>query len=176
MKLSQIAKEFVAIGLTTFGGGSAVVPVVHQHFIDKHQAIDEEDFLQIVTISNLLPGPSMIETAAGVGYKLAQIKGAIVASIAISLPAMLLFIFVMYFFNKFISIGQIAPIITPTNIIIAASMFILSYNMIDVKKLDLTQLIIIIATVVAITTFNISTIIVLLVAMLIIVIKYFITK
>lgn len=172
MQIWYLIKEFIIIGLTTFGGGSSVVPVAHQRLVERDQKIGEEEFLEIVTIANLLPGPSMIEIASGIGYRLSGIVGAIVSGISISLMPIIIFIVAMMLLAKHLNYEVLAKIILPTSIILASSMFVMSFNLAKKAKLNIFKVLVVITTVILISVFNISPIIILVVSILSIIVIY----
>lgn len=169
-------KEFFVIGMTTFGGGSSVVPVAHQHLVEKKQVIKEEEFLEIVTVSNLLPGPSMVEIAGGIGYRLAGPIGAVISALSISLPAMILFVLCAVLLFDNIDPEIMDKIVLPTSIIFAGSMFVLSFNMGKSNGFSLPSLFGIILTTILIVVYDISPVLIMLVTIAGVVIKYMVKK
>lgn len=172
----SLFKEFLIIGLTTFGGGSSVVPVAHQRLIDRDQLMSEEEFLEIVTVANLLPGPSMLEIAGGIGYRVSGSIGAIISAVSVCLPSILIFIMFMLLLGNLIAPDILNHIVLPTSIILASSMLVMSFTLIKKEKFSWYRLIAIITTVVLITIFNISPIVILLITMIGIILIYGVKK
>lgn len=102
MIIYDLFKSFFIVGATGYGGGSALAPLIHREAVEKHDWVTEEEFIDIVAIANMLPGASMVEMASAVGYKMAGVTGAVVASFAITLPIMLVFTFFMVVLNQVI--------------------------------------------------------------------------
>jgi chromate transporter len=87
--LGVIGVTFLKMGLLFFGGGFLLVPVLHQHLVTDLHWLTAREFIDGVAISNLTPGPiAVLSTFAG--YHLAGILGALIATIALMLPAILL--------------------------------------------------------------------------------------
>ena len=87
--LVKLYVTFLTIGLVFFGGGFALVPVLHQTLVEKLGWLSPREFIDGVAISNLTPGPiSVLATFAG--YRLRGIVGALVATVALYLPAVVL--------------------------------------------------------------------------------------
>jgi len=84
--LVKLCVTFFTIGLVFFGGGFVLVPVLHQTLVEKLGWLSPQEFIDGVAISNLTPGPiSVLATFAG--YRLRGIAGALVATVALYLPA-----------------------------------------------------------------------------------------
>lgn len=113
MIIYDLFKSFFLIGATGYGGGSALAPLVHREAVEKHNWVTEEEFIDIVAIANMLPGPSMVEMASAVGYKKAGVLGATVASFAITLPIMIVFTVFMVLLNRYIPAELLNAITAP---------------------------------------------------------------
>ncbi len=170
--------EFLIIGLLTFGGGNSVIPIIKQRLIDKKHMLNEAEFYEIINISNVLPGPSMVEIASGIGYRLCGIKGAIFCAIAISLPCMILFCSVMMLIYNKLNPHILNKIILPLSIILAASMFNMGYDLLtsNKKHFMVADYLTIIIVIIAMLFFNISPIIIILCVMIINIIIYGVKK
>ncbi|MGF1524739.1 MAG: chromate efflux transporter [Leptolyngbyaceae cyanobacterium] len=82
---------FVKVGTTIFGGGLVIIPLLEFEVVEQLQWLTRTEFLNGVAIGQLSPGPVVL-TAAFVGYKVAGVLGAFVASVAIFTPS---FLFIM---------------------------------------------------------------------------------
>ena len=87
--LSAIFVFFIEAGAFIFGSGLAIVPFLHQGVVVQHGWLTEQQFLDAVAVGLITPGPVVI-TAAFVGFIVAGLPGATVASLAVFLPAYLL--------------------------------------------------------------------------------------
>ena len=85
--------SFFKIGLFTFGGGYAMIPLLEEEFINKNKSLTKEEFLNMLAISESTPGPLAINSATYIGYKTKGIKGAIIANFAVVLPSFIIYIF-----------------------------------------------------------------------------------
>lgn len=71
---------FLKIGTFTFGGGYAMISLIQQEVVEKEKWISEEELSDIITISETTPGPTSINVATYVGYKIAGNFGALCAT------------------------------------------------------------------------------------------------
>ena len=72
-RLRTIFASFFKIGLFTFGGGYAMLPLIEQELIAKRGWIEHKEFLDLLTLAQSVPGPIAINTSVFVGYKLSLI-------------------------------------------------------------------------------------------------------
>lgn len=91
---------FVKIGLLGFGGGLAIVRLIYDS-IQPFMAISQEQFANIVAISQITPGPLGINVATYVGHEYAGIPGAIVATLGVAVPAFVLISIVCRMLRRF---------------------------------------------------------------------------
>ena len=68
--------SFFKIGLFTFGGGYAMIPLIRREVIDRRNWIAERDFLDLLTLAQSAPGPISLNTSVFVGYKMRGYAGA----------------------------------------------------------------------------------------------------
>ena len=86
-KIIRLFTTFFKIGLFTFGGGLAMLPLIQRAVVEKENWITEDEMLEMVAISESTPGPIAINTATFVGYRVAGVAGAIVASLGVVVPS-----------------------------------------------------------------------------------------
>ncbi len=116
---------FLKIGLFTFGGGSAVAPIIKREVVDKKGYITDEEFMDILVTANMLPGPSMAQMAALVGRKLHGIKGAIIASFAIIMPITIAFSLLATLVINIVDVELLVEYSRPAIVVICASLLVL---------------------------------------------------
>ncbi|MGB5156325.1 MAG: chromate efflux transporter [Desulfobacterales bacterium] len=87
--LSTLGLAFLKIGLVFFGGGFVLIPILHQRIVEYFHWLTPREFIDGVAISNLTPGPIAVP-ATFTGYRLQGIPGAVLATVALFTPAMIL--------------------------------------------------------------------------------------
>ncbi len=97
----RIFFTFFKIGLFTFGGGYAMIPLIHFYAVDKYHWLDEEEFIDIIAIAESTPGPIAINSATYVGYKTHGVKGSIAATIGVVLPSMAIITLISAFLMQY---------------------------------------------------------------------------
>ncbi|MEL7647975.1 MAG: chromate transporter [Sedimentibacter sp.] len=91
--------SFIKIGLFSYGGGYAMIPLI-QREIENHGWISHTEFVDIIAIAEMTPGPIAVNSATFVGYKAAGLLGSIIATLGVALPSLILIILVSGFFFK----------------------------------------------------------------------------
>ena len=89
MILLKLLWAFFKIGLFTFGGGYAMVPLIQKDIVEKYHWLNMEQFTDIVAIAEMTPGPIAINSATFVGYKVAKFWGALTSTLGVVLPSFL---------------------------------------------------------------------------------------
>ena len=101
--LIQLFISFFTIGLFSFGGGYAILSFLQQE-VERRGWMTTERFVDFIAISQSTPGPIAINMATFVGYDAGGIPGALVATLAVSLPGMILMaffaLFVFHFYER----------------------------------------------------------------------------
>lgn len=83
----QIFLSFLQIGLFSFGGGYAALPLIQGQVVELHHWLSMAEFTDLITISQMTPGPIAINSATFVGIKIAGILGSVVATLGCVLPS-----------------------------------------------------------------------------------------
>ncbi|KAA6338528.1 Chromate transport protein [termite gut metagenome] len=92
---------FFKIGLFTIGGGYAMVPVIEDEIVSKRAWISKEDFLDLLAISQSVPGILAVNISVFIGYKLRGIRGSILTAFGTVLPSFLIILSIAIFFHNF---------------------------------------------------------------------------
>lgn len=83
---------FLQIGLLSFGGGYASLPIIQEVIVDQRGWLSMVEMTDVITISQLTPGPIAVNAASFVGTKIAGIPGAIIATLGSIMPQTLIMI------------------------------------------------------------------------------------
>ena len=98
--LLRLFITFFKIGLFTFGGGYAMIPLIQREVIDRRGWISKEDFLDMLVLAQSTPGPIAVNTAVFVGYKMAGVAGAIATTLGTVLPSFIVILLLALFFAE----------------------------------------------------------------------------
>ena len=93
--------KFFKIGAVTFGGGYAMVSVIHTEAVDKTEWLTDEEMTRIVVIAQSTPDVLAVNIAAFTGYKVAGFSGALCAVLGVVLPPVIIVGVIAMFFDAF---------------------------------------------------------------------------
>ena len=89
-QLLNLFAAFFKIGLFTFGGGYAMIPLIHREAVENHRWISDEEMLDVLAISEATPGPVSINSATFIGCRVAGVAGSAAATLGVALPSFLI--------------------------------------------------------------------------------------
>ena len=98
--LLQLFTTFFKIGLFSFGGGFAMIPLIQREVIEKHKWINDKDFVDMLVLAQSTPGPIAVNTAVFVGYKTRGVVGAIATTLGTVLPSFIVILLLALFFAE----------------------------------------------------------------------------
>lgn len=91
------------MGLITFGGGLAMISVIHSEFSEKHKFVSSEEVSDITAVAQTLPGIIAVNSSVLVAYRVGGALTAVVAGIGAILPSMIVLCIVTVFYKAFVS-------------------------------------------------------------------------
>lgn len=95
--LSSLFTVFFKIGAFTFGGGWAMISIIEREIVDKKHWVDKEEFLNLLAVSQSIPGILAVNMAVAVGDKLRGRKGALCAALGTILPSFMIILMIAIF-------------------------------------------------------------------------------
>ncbi|WP_025729273.1 chromate transporter [Atopobacter phocae] len=101
MILWELFLSFLKIGMFSFGGGYAALPLIQNEVIEQHHWLSIQDFTNLITISQMTPGPIAINSATFVGFRIAGFQGAIVATLGSITPAFFIVLSLAYLYQRY---------------------------------------------------------------------------
>lgn len=99
-KYLELFCSFFKIGIFTFGGGYAMIPIIQAEVITRKGWIKEQEFLDLLTLAQSAPGPISLNTAVFVGYKMYGYRGALSSLAGVVLPSFTILLLVAMFFSQ----------------------------------------------------------------------------
>lgn len=112
MKLLSLFLSFVQIGLFSFGGGMAALPLIQDQVVQKYHWLTLSEFTDLVTIAEMTPGPIAINSATFVGKRIAGVAGSVVATLGCILPACIIVFVLAFLYFKFKSLKAMQGILS----------------------------------------------------------------
>lgn len=99
-QLISLLVSFLQIGLFSIGGGYATIPLIQEQVVDLHGWLSYQEFTDIITISQMTPGPLAVNTSTFVGIRIAGIAGAVIATFGCVISGFLISVCLFRFFQK----------------------------------------------------------------------------
>jgi len=93
--------ELFQIGLFSIGGGYAALPLIENQVLKVHNWLTLEEFADLLTISQMTPGPIALNASTFVGTRVAGISGAIIATVGCVTPSCIIVLILSYFYFKY---------------------------------------------------------------------------
>lgn len=144
--LIKLFLTFLKIGTFSFGGGYAMLPFIQEEVVNKNAWLSINEFLDIIGISQMTPGPVAINTASFVGFKMAGIPGGIFATLGVVTMSFILVLIINKFLEKFKSSKAIkAALLAMRPVLIAlivkAFLDLAKESYVDLKSIVITTII-----------------------------------
>lgn len=96
----QLLIIFFKIGLFSFGGGYGMIPLIEREIVTRGWLTGQE-LVNVISISEMTPGPISINTATFIGYRIGGIPGAMLATAGVVLPSLILILGIYIFLSKY---------------------------------------------------------------------------
>ncbi len=147
MLFTKLIIGLLKIGTIGYGGGAATMPLMKKEFVEKHKLITEEEFVEILGICNVLPGPLITKYCAVLGYRLKGVLGAILAVIAIILPSSIMLLVILTFIkgatnNEHVNnmVNAIYPVISVIMVKLTYDFYFMAKERLRLKELVISLL------------------------------------
>lgn len=137
--LIRLFLNFLKIGAISFGGGYAVVSIIQEEIVNRYKIITDGQFIDLVGLSQISPGPLAINASTFVGFKTVGLLGALVATLGVVLVPIILSLSLSKYYrkngeNEIIKkiMSGIRPCVAP--VILAATVKLLPMSITDYKS------------------------------------------
>lgn len=137
--LTEVGKLFLKLGCIGFGGPAVHIAMMEEEVVQKRKWFSPEYFLDMVSATNLIPGPNSTEMTMHIGHEKAGWKGLIVAGVCFILPAVIITAVFAWAYQQYGKLPEVSPFlygIKPAIIAVIVSMMI-SFGKKALKTLSL---------------------------------------
>lgn len=135
----MFVKLFIAmfnLSAFTFGGGYVIVPMMRKKFVEELKWIDENEMLDLVAISQSLPGVLAVNASVLVGYRIKGLKGALVSSFGTVLPPLIIISIITLVYDAFRTNMIVAAVLKGMQLGVCALIFTVVISMFMQLKKD----------------------------------------
>lgn len=119
----QLFLSFLQVGMFSVGGGYAAIPLIQSQVVEQHGWLTMQEFTDLVTIAEMTPGPIAVNAATFVGLRIAQVSGAIIATLGCITPALFFVSLLSYIYRKYKDISLLQSVLSCLRPVIVALIF-----------------------------------------------------
>lgn len=143
--LLDLYLAFFKVGLFSFGGGYAALPLIQQEVVGANSWLSISEFNDLITISQMTPGPIAVNSATFVGVRVGGILGGLVATLGCVTPSAIIVGILAYFYKKYKDLDSISNVLyflrpAIISMILIAGVDILMTALFDTRAIALVNL------------------------------------
>lgn len=158
--------SFFKVGLFTFGGGYAMIPIAKKELVDYRGWLNEKELIEYYSISQVSIGNVTINTNALIGFHIAKKKGAFVAALATILPSIIVIITIAALLEDILDYPIMINLFKAVRIVVSALILNTTISLIKIGIMDTFGIILFPIVLLLIIVFKISPIILIIVSIL----------
>lgn len=121
--------SFLKVGLFTIGGGYAMIPLMEAEVISVHGWLSAPEFLDIIAVAEMTPGPISINAATFIGYKMAGVAGSLIATLGVITPSLILLLLLSQILVKIIQNPAVTNFINGLRSALVALILLASFTL-----------------------------------------------
>ena len=110
--LIKLFLVFFEVGLFTFGGGYAALPLIQEQVVDINKWLTAEEMLDLISISQLTPGPIAVNTATFTGTRVAGLAGSIAATAGLAAPSIIIVLILSWLYYRYRKLRAVDALLT----------------------------------------------------------------
>lgn len=128
-RLAEVAGLFLKLGTLSFGGPAAHIGFMEREVVQKRRWLDRESFLELLAVTNLVPGPNSTEMAAHIGFVRAGWTGLVAGGAAFILPAFFISLLLAIAYRRYGALPQVSALFYGINPAVLAVIFSATYRL-----------------------------------------------
>ena len=136
------------IGLFTFGGGYAMLALLENEFVSKRGWMEKEEFIDMVAIAESTPGPSAINCATYIGYKVSGFLGSAFATVGVCIPSFVIIYIISVFLDGLLNYPVVESAFRGVQVCVVYLIISAGVKMLKSLKLSLFNTVIVSATII----------------------------
>lgn len=157
--LIKLFLTFLKIGVTTFGGGYAMIANFQETIVEKNKWLTEDEFMEIITVAESTPGPIAINVATYVGYKKKGFLGSLFATVGVVLPSVVIIFVISLVLDQFMDNIYVQYAFNGIKVAVAFLIVRAGYNLfkkMEKKIIPIISFVVVFGLVIAFEIFSIS--------------------
>lgn len=158
--LAQLFLSFAKIGVMTFGGGLAMLPMLERELVEDRKWVTNEEILDYYAVGQCTPGIIAVNTATFVGYKKSKVLGAVIATLGMVFPSLVIITVIAAVLSNFADIPAVQHAFAGIRIAVCALIASAVIKLAKSNVKSLSQIIIAVAAFVVIAVFGANPVVV----------------
>lgn len=135
-ELFELYFMFFKIGIQTFGGGYSMLPILQRFFVENKKWVTDEEVLDYFTIGQCTPGVISVNVSTFIGYKRKKILGAIMSTLGMITPSIIIILLISIFMELFIGYELVSHAFSGIRIAVSALIFSTFLNLYKKSVID----------------------------------------
>ena len=123
MKLLSLFLSFAKVGVMTFGGGYAMIPILEREIVDRQGWATSEELMDYYAVGQCTPGVIAVNTATFIGYKVAGSLGGVVATLGVVFPSVVIICIIAGVLTNFADIPAVKSAFTAIRVCVCVLIF-----------------------------------------------------
>ena len=107
----QLFLSFLQVGMFSFGGGYAALPLIQGQVVKTHSWLSMSEFTDLITISQMTPGPIAVNSATFVGIRIAGLPGAVIATFGCIFPSCIIVSLLAYIYYRYKNVSALQSVL-----------------------------------------------------------------
>ncbi|MBR5813611.1 MAG: chromate transporter [Bacteroidaceae bacterium] len=155
---------FFRIGLFTFGGGYAMIPLIENDVVEKNGWLQKGEFIDLLAVAQSAPGVFAVNMSVFVGYRLRGVAGALSAAFGCVMPSVVIILLIALFFQRFRHIEVVNNIFLGIRPVVVALIAVPVFNVAKSANISMRTIWVPVLSALLIVAFGVSPIYVIIVA------------
>ena len=132
--------SFFKVGLFTIGGGYAMIPLMEAEVIDTHGWLSAAEFLDIIAVAEMTPGPISINAATFIGYRMAGVAGSLITTLGVITPSLVLLLLLSKILFGLIQKPQAESFLNGLRSALVALILLAAYSLGQAAMIDISTI------------------------------------
>lgn len=123
MKLLSLFLSFAKVGVMTFGGGYAMIPILEREIVENRKWASSEELMDYYAVGQCTPGVIAVNTATFIGYKVAGPAGGVTATLGVVFPSVVIICLIAGILTNFADIPAVKSAFTAIRVCVCVLIF-----------------------------------------------------
>lgn len=123
MKLLSLFLSFAKVGVMTFGGGYAMIPILEREIVDRQGWASSEELMDYYAVGQCTPGVIAVNTATFIGYRVAGLAGGVAATLGVVFPSVVIICLIAGILTNFADIPAVKSAFTAIRVCVCVLIF-----------------------------------------------------